>query len=120
MCVRVFLAEDAEIMRRAIRNLLNEREEIKIVGEAATFPEVLQKTTELKPDLIVLDLHMAGDGFSMQFPNGHKLLAISFANDDEAKELAQSIGAVKLLDKMELSETLIPAILELAPSENRL
>ncbi len=53
---------------------------------------------------------------NMQFPNGHKLLAISFANDDEAKELAQRIGAMKLLDKMKLADELIPAILELATS----
>ena len=120
MCVNVLLADDAEVVRKAIRKLLCERKDIKVVGEAATFPEVLQKATELKPDVIVIDLHLPVDGFSTQSPNGHKLLAISFANDDEAKELAQSIGAVKLLDKMELSETLIPAILELAPSENRL
>ena len=116
MCVKVFLAEDAEPVRKAIRTLLSECKDISVVGEAATFPEVLQKTTELKPDLIVLDLHMAGDGFSTQFPNGHKLLAISFANDDEAKDLAQSIGAMKLLDKMKLADELIPAILELAPA----
>ena len=115
MCVRVFLAEDSEAVRKAIRTLLSECKDISVVGEAATFPEVLQKATELKPDVIVIDLHIPGDGFSTQFPNGHKLLAISFANNDEAKELAQSIGAVKLLDKMELYETLIPAILELAP-----
>jgi len=42
-------------------------------------------------------------------------LAISFANDEEAKELADAIGAARMLDKMELSEALVPAILELAP-----
>src|SRR5882724_11699683 len=115
MCVKVLLAEDAEVMRRAIRSLLSEREDIKVVGEAAKFPEVLQKTTDLKPDVIVIDLHMPGDNFSAPFLNGHKLLAISFANDDEAKALAESIGAAKLLDKMELANELIPAILELAP-----
>src|SRR5438045_2749593 len=113
MCVRVFLADDAEIVRHAIRNLLDEREDIKIVGEAATFPEVLQKTTELKPDVIVLDLHMA-DGEKDCLPVGPILLAISFANDDEAKASADSIGAMKLLDKTELANELIPAILELA------
>ena len=56
--------------------------------EAATFLEVLQKTTELRPDVIVLDLHMPGCGFSAQLRNDHKLLAISFACDDESKELA--------------------------------
>jgi DNA-binding NarL/FixJ family response regulator len=117
MCVNVLLADDAEVVRRAIRTLLSEREDIKVVGEAATFPEVLQKATELKPDVIVIDLHMSGDTFATPLPSGHKLLAISFANDDEAKALAESIGAVELLDKMELYETLIPAILELAPPE---
>ena len=117
MCVRVFLADDAEVVRRAIRKLLSEREDIKVVGEAATFPEALQKMMELKPDVVVFDLHMFYDDFSTPLPGGHKLLAISFANDDEAKELAESLGAVELLDKMELHETLIPAILELAPSE---
>jgi len=37
-------------------------------------------------------------------------------NDDQAKASADSIGAAKLLDKMELANKLIPAILELAPA----
>jgi two-component system response regulator NreC len=114
MCVNVLLADDAEVVRRAIRNVLSGREDIKVVGEAATFPEVLQKATELKPAVIVLDLHMPCNNFSTPFPNGYKLLAISLSNDVEAKELADSIGAAKLLDKAELANELIPAILELA------
>ena len=118
MCVRVFLAEDAEIMRRAIRNILSEREDIKIVGEAATLSEVIQKMAELQPDEIVFDLHMA-DGEKDPLPAGPKILAISFANDDEAKLLAERIGASVLLDKLELANELIPAILELAPVGSR-
>ena len=45
---------------------------------------------------------------------GAKVLGISFANDDEAKSLAQSMGAVELLDKMNLGTELVPAILRLA------
>jgi DNA-binding NarL/FixJ family response regulator len=113
MCVKVLLAEDAELVRKAIRVLLSEREDITLVGEAATFSEAVQKAEELLPDVIILDLHMA-DG-AKHLPAGTKLLAISFANDDEAKASADSIGAAKLLDKMELANELIPAILELAP-----
>ena len=116
MCVRVLLAEDAELVRKAIRVLLSEREDITLVGEAATFSEGVQKAEELSPDVIVLDLHMA-DGARQPLPAGPKLLAISFANDDEAKALADRIGAPKLLDKMELANELIPAILELAPTQ---
>ena len=73
---------------------------------------------ELSPDVIVLDLHMA-DGAKQHLPDGTKLLAISFANDDEAAALACRIGAANLLDKMELANELIPAILELAPARSR-
>ena len=58
------------------------------------------------------------EGIAVTLPNAPKVLAISFANDEEAKELADDIGAVRLLDKMELSETLVPVILELAPSRS--
>jgi DNA-binding NarL/FixJ family response regulator len=33
MCVKVFLTDDSEIMRKAIRSLLSKREDIAVVGE---------------------------------------------------------------------------------------
>jgi DNA-binding NarL/FixJ family response regulator len=113
MCVRVLLAEDAGLVRKAIRVLLSEHEDITLVGEVATFSEAVQKAEELLPDVIILDLHMA-DGETERLLVGSKLLVISFANDDEARASANSIGAAKLLDKMKLANELIPAILELA------
>jgi hypothetical protein len=50
--------------------------------------------------------------------NGAKVLAITLGIDDLDdldEELLISVGAVKLLDKMDLSDQLVPAILELAP-----
>ena len=105
-------------MRKAIRHLLSECEDITVVGEAATLSEAIQKTEELRPDEIIFDLHMA-DGAKQHLFAGSKLLAISFANDDEANTLADSIGAARLLDKLELANELIPAILELAPVASR-
>jgi len=46
-------------------------------------------------------------------PDGPTILAISLGNDDAAEALAESIGAVKLLDKIHLVEELVPAILRL-------
>jgi DNA-binding NarL/FixJ family response regulator len=104
--------------RLSIRTLLSRWEDIKVVGEAATFQEVIQKTAALMPDVIVLDLRMS-EGVVVTLPSSPKVLAISFVNDEEAKELADDIGAARLLDKMELSKTLVPAILELAPLRSR-
>jgi hypothetical protein len=46
-------------------------------------------------------------------------LMITFGVDDRADELKNGVGAVKLLDKMDLADQLIPAILELAPAGRR-
>ncbi len=124
MCVKVFLADDAAVMRNAIRSLLSKREDIWVVGEASTFLETIQKTTELHPDLIILDLklpdrnHIAPSE-AKRLLNGAKVLAITLGTDDLTEELLDSVGAFKLLDKAELANELIPAILELAPAHSR-
>jgi DNA-binding NarL/FixJ family response regulator len=124
MCVKVFLADDADVMRKAIRSLLSNREDISVVGEASNFLETVKKTSELHPDLIILDLNMPDRSHiapseAKRLLNGAKVLAITLGTDDLTEELLESVGAVRLLDKAELSNELIPAILELAPAHSR-
>jgi CheY-like chemotaxis protein len=45
--------------KRAIRSMLSNREDISVVGEASDFYEVIEKTSELHPDLIILDLNLS-------------------------------------------------------------
>ena len=123
MCVKVFLADDAAVMRKAIRSLLSNREDISVVGEASNFHETIQKTTELHPDLIILDLNMPDRSHiapseAKRLLNGAKVLAITLGTEN-LDELLDSVGAVRLLDKAELANELIPAILELAPAHSR-
>jgi DNA-binding NarL/FixJ family response regulator len=122
MCVRVFLADDAEVMRKAIRRLLSDREDIAVVGEAANIRETIQKTAELHPDLIILDVTMPekdciAPAKVKGLLNGAKILAITLGADEVNEELLYGVGAAKLVDKMDLSDQLIPAILELAPAK---
>jgi DNA-binding NarL/FixJ family response regulator len=124
MYVRVFLADDAEVMRKAIRRLLSNREDIAVVGEAANIRETIQKTAELHPDLIILDVTMPEKDCIAPTKvkgllNGAKVVAITLGTDDLKEELLNSVGAVKVLDKADLADQLIPAILELAPAQSR-
>jgi DNA-binding NarL/FixJ family response regulator len=123
MCVKVFLADDADVMRKAIRSLLSNREDISVVGEASNFLETIKKTSELHPDLIILDLNMPDRNHiapseAKRLLNGAKVLAITLGTEN-LDELLDSVGAVRLLDKGELANELIPAILELAPEHSR-
>ena len=118
MCVKVFLADDAEVMRNAIRSLLSSREDIAVVGEASNLRETIQKTAELHPDLIILEVGLPEKDCIAPTKvkdslNGAKILAITLCADDVEEELLQGVGAAKLLDKMDLYDQLIPAILEL-------
>lgn len=117
--IRVLLADDSEIVRRGIRQVLSTQSEIEIVGEADDFSQTVKMANNLKPQVIVLDLRMPDEtkitfqDLKSHLNHGAHLLAISFSNDDESKKLAGNPGSVLLLDKIALGDTLIPAILRL-------
>src|ERR1700740_1789395 len=107
MCIRVFLADDADVMRKAIRRLLSNREDISVVGEASNFYETIEKISELHPDLIIFDLNLPDRNHiapseARELLNGAKVLAITLGADDVAEQLLNSVGAVKVLDKVDL------------------
>jgi len=115
--IAVLVADDKEVILRSIRVLLNSDPEIRIVGEAASFQQTLQRASELKPQVVVMDLHMSDDSSvgpqeikSLLDRLGARLIGMSFWNDENTQALAQSLGAVTLLDKMRLATELIPTI----------
>lgn len=113
---KVLIADDSEIMRTAIRKTLDEVSQIDVVGEAATFRQAVQLINDTKPDVLLFDLHMAE---KHDFPPALVkaqlstvcTLAVSFSIDQDSKALAESYGAIALLDKMLLYTDMIPAVL---------
>jgi CheY-like chemotaxis protein len=121
MRIKVLLADDTAIIRKAVRGLLENRSEVEVVGEAANFQETLQMTKDLKPNIVIMDLHMRDefefrplDVKSAFRRSATQLLAVSIWIDADSKALAQSFGAVMLLDKINLGQALIPSIIEFA------
>jgi DNA-binding NarL/FixJ family response regulator len=116
MSTRVLIADDSDIMRSAIRRMLEEQAKIDVVGEAENFAKTIQMVGDLKPDVLLLDLRMPDDRDLRADLIKAQLgcvctLAVSFSNDDEARDLARSYGAVALLDKMKLFNEIVPAIM---------
>jgi DNA-binding NarL/FixJ family response regulator len=58
--IRVLIADDHPIVRSGIRNELSNHQDIEIVGEAVDGNQTLQKTHELRPAVLVLDIQMPG------------------------------------------------------------
>ena len=121
--VRVLLADNHAIVRDGIRRVLAQETRIQILDEACDFPEAITKAQKIRPDVLILDLHMPFESnlslreLGIQLKScGASILGISFANDDDARSLAREMGAAELLDKVQLVKVLIPAILRLASS----
>ncbi|HXM14731.1 MAG TPA: response regulator [Candidatus Eremiobacteraceae bacterium] len=57
---RILIADDHEVMRRGVRGLLESHDEWAVCGEAFEGREVVTKSRELRPDLIIMDINMPG------------------------------------------------------------
>lgn len=56
--IRVILAEDHHLVRKGIRALLENADDIEIVGEAADGQEAVELTQRLAPDVLIMDIAM--------------------------------------------------------------
>lgn len=56
--IRVVLADDHRMMREGIRALLEREDDIEVVGEAADGREAVSLATQLRPDVVVMDVSM--------------------------------------------------------------
>jgi DNA-binding NarL/FixJ family response regulator len=57
---RIFLADDHPLILAGIHNLISSEPDFEIVGEAATGPDALKKIRDIRPDLAVVDISIAG------------------------------------------------------------
>lgn len=58
MGVRILLAEDQIVMRDGLRSLIDQQNDMEVVGEAGDGKVALQLAEELKPDVIIMDVAM--------------------------------------------------------------
>lgn len=64
--MRALIIDDERLARKELTNLLQEFQEIEIIGEAANAEEAQEKISSLKPDLLFLDIQMPGKtGFEL-------------------------------------------------------
>ena len=107
--IRVLVADDSEIVREILVDALQRTGGIEVVGTAANGDEAAWLTSQLRPDVITMDLQMPGsDGFAgiarIMAENPTPILVLS-ANREEVKGFrALSLGALDLLEKPPLDE----------------
>jgi len=58
--IRILLVDDHSLFRSGIKSLLESQDGFEVVGEASDGLEGVKRAKQLKPDLVLLDLHMPG------------------------------------------------------------
>src|ERR1700688_4115416 len=103
----VLIADDHEIMRRGIRSFLESRDDIEVY-EAENGKEAIDKTLELQPHLVILDVSMPVlDGFSAArqikklFPQ-IPILIFSLDRTEPFMEVAKKIGVSGYISKTDV------------------
>jgi len=122
--IRVLLVDDHALFRSGIKSLLQRHAEFEIVGEAGDGMEGVKRAGQLKPDVVLLDLHMPGlsgrDAAAMmaeESPNSHVLM---LTVSEDAEDLIGTLraGACGYLLKNIEADALITAINRAAEGES--
>jgi DNA-binding NarL/FixJ family response regulator len=87
--LRLLLVDDHEVVRVGMRALLERQPNYTVVGEAATEDEALAQALELEPDIILMDIRLAG-GSGIEacqkvkdvLPETKVIMLTSFAEDE--------------------------------------
>jgi len=56
--INILIADDHSIVREGLKQLLDLEEDFKVIGQASNGIETIEKVTQLKPDVLLLDINM--------------------------------------------------------------
>lgn len=116
--LRVFLLDDHRLMRTACRMILSKHGDIEIIGEAGTGEEALPLIRQLKPDVVICDLHLPGmSGLEVterivRAGQGAKVLMLSVQEDGPMPKRLLEAGASGYVGKACPEEELLRAVRE--------
>ncbi|MCB9283072.1 MAG: response regulator transcription factor [Lewinellaceae bacterium] len=118
--ITVFIADDHKIFRDGIISLLENEEDIRVVGEAGSEEELNTRVARLQPDLILMDISMgstngidATESILKRFPK-IKVLALSMHSESSYILKMLEAGASGYLLKDAGSREMVAAIRSVA------
>ena len=117
---KLLIVDDHAIFRRGLKGILADHEELEIVGEASDGNEAVEQAKALKPDVMLMDLHMpncdgveAAGRIQIEMPE-ISLLMLTISEKEEDLFNAIRAGARGYLLKEEEPEHVAEAVLQVA------
>ena len=114
--VRILIVDDHELVREGLRCLLNEFNDLTVVGQASTGQQALQLAGTLMPDVVIMDMQMPGwNGAEAtrrilkKYPL-IKVIGLSVQTDPHIRQSMLAAGAAVFLPKEAIHTDLYAAI----------
>jgi DNA-binding NarL/FixJ family response regulator len=114
--LRILIADDHDLIRRGVRDLLAARSGWHVVGEACNGTDAVRKTVNLKPDIAILDFSMpelngpgAAAQIAEQVPQTGVVVLTMHDSEQVMREVLQA-GARGLVLKSDADRDLLEAV----------
>jgi DNA-binding NarL/FixJ family response regulator len=105
MSVRVLIVDDQAPFRDAARAVVEATDGFEVVGESGTGEASIEAASQLKPDLVLMDVNLPGiNGLEatrriLQGPNGVIVMLLSTYEEEEYASRAAECGAAAYIAK---------------------
>jgi DNA-binding NarL/FixJ family response regulator len=113
---RILIVDDHPLVRMGFNQIISDEADLEVCGEAASMGEALSLVASEKPDLVIIDLSLAGgsgldliEHIKARNPNIYMLVA-SMHDESLFAERALNAGALGYINKHEAQDKIIHAI----------
>ena len=121
--IRILLVDDHAVLRAGLRMLLEAERDLEVVGEAGSGEEGVAKAERLRPDVVVMDLSMPGQGgleatrAIAALDQGTRVLILTMHGEEEHLLPVLEAGGSGYVNKRSADEELTLAIRTVARGE---
>lgn len=114
--ISVLLVDDHELVRTGIEGLLNDVDDIRVIGMAKSGEEAVDAVVALSPDVVLMDVNMPGIGGVeacrriLQLNPEIKIIAVSVLNDGPIPHQLLRLGVLSFISKGSPVDEMVDAI----------
>ena len=119
MALRIVIVDDHSVVRHGVRTLLESQSDWQVIAECSTGREAVDVVTELRPDIVIMDLSLpelngldATRRIVKQSPRTEVLVLTMHHSEELARQVLQA-GARGYVLKSDADQQLIAAVLSL-------
>jgi DNA-binding NarL/FixJ family response regulator len=124
--IRILLCDDHEVVRMGLKALLEHRPNLKVVAEASSGEQAIERTAQFQPQVVVMDIRMPGISgveacrlITAKHPQTRVVILTSYAEDELLISAIQA-GAAGYVLKRIGGDDLIKTIEAVANGESAL